>query len=601
MSDQINQTDFIEYQSYSHDSMCPNQNYGFRNLTKHCKTAWIVKSNPFYEFALIEWPFPIFLVRNYDIVEQIYYCHSRFKERCYVQLNSFMFGAINSKRCLSRNHNHQIDLSVGAFCQSIKAQNVFSPFSFIKANKELSPRSVLILTARLDSFTMFDSYSPGANSVYASVITLLAVAACVNQNRAEIIRLQRQNRRMHNVLYALFDAESFGHIGSDGWIFSNNFIKEYQEKNLSGFTGKFLLRKIETVIELNQLISSNQFNHSRFWVHSDWSSKRARNNELFNDFLRIASRLNESIRIEKLTGAHGLPSSTIEEFIKFDSKIACLLFSGFGERFQNKFYHSIFDVPQQYDIEKLTEDLHRLTIFISTYIFEYLTGVKTELPYKINKFFVRKLIDCLFGLKKQCNLYMDYLQIIVSSLENTSPLLWKSNEINQNLRDFLRKNDHSKVTNRLAIQMILLYSNSLILDCAYNESIPDLVNIHLGRHESGRNYCLFGQMTTDVFGSIYSNYRDDLSGKVKKIVDNMRFIEFSSWTQSSFDFDKPPTIHLFCRKVDSIEIFTFSFGICILILSILLVKYCQFNYGIFFVTEESKSTLDGGVAETKPL
>lgn len=224
MSDQINQTDFIEYQSYSHDSMCPNQNYGFRNLTKHCKTAWIVKSNPFYEFALIEWPFPIFLVRNYDIVEQIYYCHSRFKERCYVQLNSFMFGAINSKRCLSRNHNHQIDLSVGAFCQSIKAQNVFSPFSFIKANKELSPRSVLILTARLDSFTMFDSYSPGANSVYASVITLLAVAACVNQNRAEIIRLQRQNRRMHNVLYALFDAESFGHIGSDGWIFSNNFI-----------------------------------------------------------------------------------------------------------------------------------------------------------------------------------------------------------------------------------------------------------------------------------------------------------------------------------------------------------------------------------------
>lgn len=224
ISDQINQTDFIEYQSYSHDSMCPNQNYGFRNLTKHCKTAWIVKSNPFYEFALIEWPFPIFLVRNYDIVEQIYYCHSRFKERCYVQLNSFMFGAINSKRCLSRNHNHQIDLSVGAFCQSIKAQNVFSPFSFIKANKELSPRSVLILTARLDSFTMFDSYSPGANSVYASVITLLAVAACVNQNRAEIIRLQRQNRRMHNVLYALFDAESFGHIGSDGWIFSNNFI-----------------------------------------------------------------------------------------------------------------------------------------------------------------------------------------------------------------------------------------------------------------------------------------------------------------------------------------------------------------------------------------
>lgn len=150
-----------QFKSYSHDSQCPNINFGFKNnLKQNCtdNNQWIEKPNPYLNFAFINWPFPIFLVQNDSIITKLFQCTKI--EQCMVELKSFMYGAINSRRCLQRN-NFAVDIVETVYCKPIKPRNIFSNLFPIDINTIVANKSVILLTTRLDSFTMFDSLSPG--------------------------------------------------------------------------------------------------------------------------------------------------------------------------------------------------------------------------------------------------------------------------------------------------------------------------------------------------------------------------------------------------------------------------------------------------------
>jgi nicastrin len=93
-------------------------------------------------------------------------------------------------------------------------QNLFSPYLRTSFNETIANRSVIILASRMDSFSFFNNLSPAADSVYSGVITLLAVAHTLASFRSEIIELQKSLTVKRNILFSLFDAESFGYIGS---------------------------------------------------------------------------------------------------------------------------------------------------------------------------------------------------------------------------------------------------------------------------------------------------------------------------------------------------------------------------------------------------
>ena len=156
------------YKSFSHDSTCPNTNYGFRG-EQACDKEWTSSKNPFLEYALTDWPFPIFYVKNKTLIDSLLNCEEKFKTTnhlCNIELKSFMFGNINTKRCLNRNRHFLETVVFKSFCSNIMVHNIFSPLIPLKTNFTLEDRSILVLTARLDSFTMFDTFSPGLSQTY---------------------------------------------------------------------------------------------------------------------------------------------------------------------------------------------------------------------------------------------------------------------------------------------------------------------------------------------------------------------------------------------------------------------------------------------------
>ena len=215
------------YKSYSQESDCPNTGYGIRIVDKNNRTndecsPRITGPNPYENYAKISWPFPIFLVRNKLAIEEFHQCQRQYN--CRLQLKSFMYGTLNSQRCLQRSQN-AMDMVESSYCKLIRARNLLATlFPIYENQSRFENRSILMLTARLDSFTMFDSYSPGVDSVYSAIIVMISIVDTLNRNQHLILPMNRTGSQIKNILYAFFDGESFGHIGSNSWIFYNNFM-----------------------------------------------------------------------------------------------------------------------------------------------------------------------------------------------------------------------------------------------------------------------------------------------------------------------------------------------------------------------------------------
>ena len=108
------------------------------------------------------------------------------------------------------------------FCDPLGGSNIFNTLLEISKKESITNNSVVVLSARLDSFSMFDNLSPGADSALTSVVTLLSVANTLAKIKSEIIA--KANNKT-NVLFALFDGEAFDYIGSSRVVYDMNMGK----------------------------------------------------------------------------------------------------------------------------------------------------------------------------------------------------------------------------------------------------------------------------------------------------------------------------------------------------------------------------------------
>ena len=212
------------FNSFSQDTECPNSYFGSYNHSAtmwHCKYPYVSNVNPYFEFAFIKWPFPIFYIANLTLIEHLKRCNHIRERECLVELRSNMYGAINSKRCVNRNDAFLDSMTFRStvYCSPIKADNLFATLIPIRINQTIAKRSIILITARLDSFTMFDSYSPSSRSVYTGVIVLIATAHLMANNFDKLSQKNDSSILYENVMFALFDGESVGYIGSSSWLF----------------------------------------------------------------------------------------------------------------------------------------------------------------------------------------------------------------------------------------------------------------------------------------------------------------------------------------------------------------------------------------------
>ena len=179
--------------SFSDDSTCPNQDSSMYGKQACQKSEW----NPFGTGILQEdWPFPMFLIDNSEKVDDLIDCFEKFNKPnedespktwplCAAELKSHMISAVDTKTCLRRNELTN-PFSPTRFCDPMGDRNAFhlAHQENFKDSK-YAEKSVLLLSSRIDSVTMFDKVEIGYDSPTSSLVTLIATAELLYRYRVK--------------------------------------------------------------------------------------------------------------------------------------------------------------------------------------------------------------------------------------------------------------------------------------------------------------------------------------------------------------------------------------------------------------------------------
>lgn len=237
--------------------------------------------------------------------------------------------------------------------------------------KPIQNRSIILVVARRDSATMFQSISPGANAAIIGVIALIAVA-----NQLHKVRQQIQDKTSgKNVIFIWMDGEAFDYIGSYQLVsdlLQSKFLTIRTENKNRIQMPEIQFHHISHIIELNQLTLQDAL--PKVFAHSDVMSNEVtkleneRISKIFSENFR-SRYLNFSIVNDLL-----LPPSSIQTFLKYDRYISAVVLTNFHEKLRSKFYHSIFDNFKNPLDPKNYIYLNNLAIAISKSLYFLLTN-----------------------------------------------------------------------------------------------------------------------------------------------------------------------------------------------------------------------------------
>ncbi|XP_072936066.1 nicastrin [Epargyreus clarus] len=207
----------VRPEAFSQESQCPNEYSSTESTcstTKPGGTVWNAKGTGLLRRNI---PFPIFYLpqsRAEEIVK-IEKCYSRYnldkanqkgQPLCSIQLNSFMFAVLDTQVCLRRSTSTSPLFTPTKVCDPLGDYNVY--YSLFSRAKPTKP--VFLVTARIDAASLFDGVAPGAASSVVGMVTLIMAAASL----AQMIPFTDAHLYDKNVLWTLFNGESFDYIGS---------------------------------------------------------------------------------------------------------------------------------------------------------------------------------------------------------------------------------------------------------------------------------------------------------------------------------------------------------------------------------------------------
>ncbi|XP_012263929.2 nicastrin isoform X2 [Athalia rosae] len=350
---------------YSPDDTCPNRYSGF----KECERPW----NPFGSALFLEdWPFPMFYLQNQSQLDDVKSCFKTFnahdldsqsqRSLCAIEMRSFMYSAVDSETCIRRSMP-RINFNPPQFCDPLGDRNIHWPLAPLEDHME----SVILVTARLDSLSMFDGLAPGAQSVITGLITLITTANYLN--------LMKPSVGKTNVIFSLLNGESFDYIGS------SRLVYDLKEGNFNAIGGKILrLDQIRTVIELGQLGVGDIYFHSTNFE---------------NDTLVNSLRAVLSAKILK----GSLPPASIQSFLNGNPNISATVIANHGEQFTNKYYNSILDDKLNLNFESaqnnLSSSLNRIAITLASQLFFVVSGTNpTALFPEVGQKLILEMLDC---------------------------------------------------------------------------------------------------------------------------------------------------------------------------------------------------------------
>lgn len=384
---------------FSPDKSCPNDNFGLYtsddNETlkySHCSEQKWNRENPGLNMMFQNFPFPIFLIKDDDSIEKLRNCSEKFNEPldgsgkrvekswplCSAELFAQMHAAVSTPKCMSRNGAFSLDGS--SFCSPLSSRNVFSLLIPKNDSQQIENRSLIILSSRLDSMSMFDEVSPGADSAISGLVTLLSVAHTLSRVKHEF---QNSSR---NIMFSVFDGESFDYIGSSSAVFDmmNN---DFPEPFGTGIKPpKIGLNHISHFMEFSQT-SDVKLDHKVYMHRDPVSGSRSQVGTEIRRVQEMMQRIIKSsglqMKLEYAEETHGLPPASVQSFLKRDKNIASMVLSNHQNETENIHYNSFLDDFKWNSVDVLdnvyANQISKISQLVSSTLYEVMTGNKANL------------------------------------------------------------------------------------------------------------------------------------------------------------------------------------------------------------------------------
>ncbi|XP_051163506.1 nicastrin [Leptopilina boulardi] len=508
---------------YSPEDTCPNRYSGARqcNDTK----PW----NPHGSAILMEdWPFPMFFMEDEKALDEIRSCYLKHnahnletqKQRslCALEMKSFMFAAVDTRTCLRRNALANIRSIM--FCEPLGDKNIHWSLSpVIEENN-----SIILITARLDSTSMFDGLVPGARGTVTGLVTFLATAFYLNSLPINVTDT--------TIMFSLLNGEAYDYIGSSKMVY------DLKEGNFKQFSGKNLdLKQISTVIELGQLSTGELFLHTN----------NMENNQIVLDLKTslAATILKDSV-----------PPTSVQSFLKENSTLPTIVLTDYGEKFTNNYYHSFLDDKENVDYKmNLNASLAKVAINLGNVLYKNIMGKDAPKNNKDVEQLITYMLTCYLD-SANCSLFTAAIPPGNVITNRTLPL-------------YISVNSMSNVATYVTSQLLTLLTG---------EEIPDLNSTtcykkHLawmkGEKHNSTGIC--------INSTVYSTSAISPAFIIPEY--NMTSGVYSTWTESVWD---SLSVRMFLKPSAATERLSLILGSSISILSFIVVWFINSRSKIIF-------------------
>ncbi|KAL4228444.1 hypothetical protein ACF0H5_011490 [Mactra antiquata] len=571
--------------SFSPDKACPNDASSmYKNSTDYgscSKVDW----NPVGESLMFQdLGIPIFVFTNYDDVKTtlIEKCYKQFNEPdatgsprdyplCAVELKDRMDGAVDSETCIRRT-NHQMNLKPSRYCDPMGDRNVHGSLKPVMKNETRKDNSVILVVARMDSFSMFDNHYPSADNHVSGIVALLAISEAIGRIKENITKSDNTK----DILFVFFQGEAFDYIGS-GRMVEDMIRNQFPSSEGSQYLKQINLDHISHIIEVNQLAFRD---NGKVWIHTDPISRSKL--PQVDDMVESLKNIGEQLFDESEQDLP-LPPASAQSFLKKKS-IPTVVVTEHKKQYVNKYYNSRLDLAAEIkvscdnktsidcynEVSDQAKNLSEVADSIAKFVYKLATGNNASKDLYVDPNTVHHLLYC-YLISPQCELF------------NQSLKSDRAKQLDSKPYPFYVGVD-SQVNNYTALtyQMLVRYLGDKVEN--YTQSQCDksdgmykmewMQGPYDMKHVNRTGFCIKALVNL----SLAESYAFELENY------DFKSGEFATWTESSWAIDAM-NVRIFLIPSKNLEITTLVVGIVILVLS--LVGGYIMNKGASKVFESS--------------
>eukprot|EP01117_Protostelium_nocturnum_P011632 TRINITY_DN4226_c0_g1_i1.p1 TRINITY_DN4226_c0_g1~~TRINITY_DN4226_c0_g1_i1.p1 ORF type:complete len:646 (-),score=158.09 TRINITY_DN4226_c0_g1_i1:134-2071(-) len=447
------------------------------------------------------------------------------------RLSSFMHLSGPSDICLRRGQ-----------CDPLGGRSVWSALG----GKVDPSQKIVLVVAHSDATALFHDKAIGADAAVSGKTALLLTAQA-------LVEAQKTKKFNKQVVFALFDGESWGYLGSKRFVRDivsfkcNEKLGHNSCKHPYAISTSFQnisFSSIESIIEIGQVGNVPSGSKQKLYLHAD---PKSGSNDLMTTIGKAATSVNIAVSdATKQAKYPGLPPSSLMAFLQQKPNLPSVLIAEHESQYINQYFGSHLDDASNIVVSSVITAARLASASVLA-----LVGVDGVAP-NISQPLANELVKC-FTRNFTCDLSQTYLAGIPLNSDPTAYVgVW----------------NYASVSVQSKLAHDVLYDITKVSETSKTCTSPEDCDSVWG--DCVRGKCLVGA----------TFYHDALTIGLEFDVDSYSYTKTDKWeTESTWVESRwaTTTVDLFVMDSPSAEVVTLIFGVIVTILSLIFVYVLKAN------------------------